>query len=375
MRFRYLLYSFILITAVSCASVSTEPEDLFREESSPMIIIVEEPVAEEPDVVMQEQPAEETAPSEEIPEEDTKIAEDATEIPEAAVPAVSGNLSPEQKQAEEPLPAKETIDAEEETVEFGIISAEAREQSAVFVISYPEDIDFQRLSTIGGGRISEIRLSGDTAEITVTGLDSITDYSISFAYDDVHVTDPYDIHTSSFAGTYSWSPANGEDAPPFVLSVKEAPETSAFNYYIYLHPMDSEFPEGFGEWDIRIAPLVDEGENAMEDLDYDDAPEGYLWNNRKWNTGSIKPSRITYIRSVEPETPDEIHMTTASVALGFTAESDNRFIFHEKDGKAYLIYNNIMSPSIANNFIKRNPSPGIREYEADGSWYTLERIQ
>ena len=47
----------------------------------------------------------------------------------------------------------------------------------------------------------------------------------------------------------------------------------------------------------------------------------------------------------------------------------------EKDGKAYLIYNNIMSPSIANNFIKRNPSPGIREYEADGSWYTLERIQ
>ena len=109
MRFRYLLYSFILLTAVSCASVSTEPEDLFREESSPMIIIVEEPVAEEPDVVMQEQPSEETVPSEEIPEEDTQIAEDATEIPEVAVPAVSGNLSPEQKQAEEPLPEKETI--------------------------------------------------------------------------------------------------------------------------------------------------------------------------------------------------------------------------------------------------------------------------
>ena len=32
-----------------------------------------------------------------------------------------------------------------------------------------------------------------------------------------------------------------------------------------------------------------------------------------------------------------------------------------------------MTPNIANGFIKKNPSPGIRPYEENEYWYTLEK--
>ena len=110
-------------------------------------------------------------------------------------------------------------------------------------------------------------------------------------------------------------------------------------------------------------------------MKYRDAPEGYKWTNSKWNTGSMTPSRIAYVRPQETDTGDVIHTLVASVALGFTAESDVHYLFHEKDGVDYLIFHNSMSPGIANSFLKKNPSPGIRPYEVNEDWYTLERVE
>ena len=255
---------------------------------------------------------------------------------------------------------------------FSILSAEGGLQSAVLTLSYPESADLSLLSLEGGGYITRINAAGGIAKIDIAGLESLSSYSLSLSYDGETVA-AFDIATGSFAGRYSWKPADGSDADPFVLSVKEAPSSSGYRYYVYLDPSDSAYPEERNEDEIRIAPLVDEGEPSLDGMKYKDAPDAYKWTNRKWNTGSMTPSRIKYVKAVDTKTEDEIHTLIASVALGFTAEADVRFAFHECEGMPYLTFHNRMTPDIANSFLKKNPSPGIRPFEVDGYSYTLER--
>ena len=313
------------VLLASCATVSEEsPYEALEEEAASLVIVMEEPAA---------------AVADEAPEGEAEAA------------------------------------AEEPAVDFAIISAQPREQSAILSVQFPKGTDPALLSVEGGGRITAIRGSGTAAEVTVSELESLSSYSISLAYDGKAVTAPYDIRTGSFAGRYSWQPADGSEAEPFFLLAEEAPAGSDYRYYIYLDPQDSAFPEGYGEREIRIAPLIDRGEPSLDEMKYRDAPEGYKWTNSKWNTGSMTPSRIAYVRPQETDTGDVIHTLVASVALGFTAESDVHYLFHERDGVDYLIFHNSMSPGIANSFLKKNPSPGIRPYEVNEYWYTLERVE
>lgn len=262
----------------------------------------------------------------------------------------------------------------EETEEeaFSILSAEGGLQSAVLTLSYPRSADLSLLSLEGGGYITRIEAAGGTAEICIAGLESLSAYTLTLLYDGLPATGPMELMTGSFEGRYSWTPAAGSDADPFVLSVRKAPSGSAYRYHIYLDPEDSAFPEGY-DGDIRIAPLVDEGEPSLDGMRYEDAPASYRWTNEKWNKGSMEPSKIRYVKAVATPTGDEIHTLIASVALGFTAEADVRYEFHEDGDTAYLAFHNRMDPDIANGFLIKNPSPGIRPYESDEHWFVLER--
>ena len=282
----------------------------------------------------------------------------------------------EASQSEETnLPETETPEqiTEETPVSFEILNTEARQQSAILTISYPDSADLSLLSIAGGGYISEIKASKNTATLIISGLESLSDYSLSLLYEGEAIAAPYNLTTGSFAGKYKWTAADGSESEPFVLYAVEAPASSDYRYYIYLDPEDSAFPEGYGPEEIRIAPLVDAGEPSLDDMKYGNAPEAYKWTNSKWNTGSMTPSKIKYVKPAETETGDEIRTFVASVALGFTAESDVRYVFHEQDGNLYLSFYNKMTPNIANGFIKKNPSPGIRPYEENEYWYTLEK--
>ena len=332
MRFRFLSFALsVLLVVSSCASVSTEEEtseDVIAEKPSPVIIIADEPaMTEEPET------------KEETAAEDSEIE---------AVP-------------------------EEAPWLFSIENIVTRQQSLDIAVSLPAGADPSLLSVTGGGNVSSIRVTGNEAVITITGLESLSEYVFTVCYGGEAVTDPAGAETLSFAGDYRWTPADGEPEDAFVVSVTEAPQGSDYRYYIYLDPEDSAFPEEYGPGEIRIAPLVDRGEPSLDGMKYKDAPEAYKWNNYKWNTGSMTPSRIEYVRAEETESGDEIRTLVASVALGFTAEADVRFVFHEKDGNEYLSFHNRMTPGIANSFLKKNPSPGIRPYETDEYWYTLEK--
>ena len=281
----------------------------------------------------------------------------------------------EASQSEETnLPGTETPEqiTEETPVSFEILNTEARQQSAILTISYPDSADLSLLSIAGGGYISEIKASKNTATLIISGFESLSDYSLTLIYEGEIIAEPCNITTDSFAGKYRWTAADGSESEPFVLYAVEAPVSSNYRYYIYLDPEDSAFPDGYGPEEIRIAPLVDAGEPSLDDMKYRNAPEAYKWTNSKWNTGSMTPSKIKYVKPAETETGDEIRTFVASVALGFTAESDVRYVFHEQDGKLYLSFYNKMTPNIANGFIKKNPSPGIRPYEENEYWYTLE---
>ena len=328
---RFLSVVMISLMILSCATSeeSIEEKDIAAEETAPVIIIVEEP----------EPAAEET---------DTAIAVSSSEV-------------------------AETEPEEESSAAFEILDYEARQQSAILTISYPQSADLSLLSIDGGGYISEIKASKDKAEIIISDIESLSGYSLTLLYGGEAVTDSLSIKTDSFTGRYRWTAADGSESEPFVLYAEEAPAASDYRYYIYLDPEDSAFPDGFGPYEIRIAPLIDSGEPSLDDMKYRNAPEAYKWTNSKWNTGSMTPSRIKYVKPEETETDDEIRTSVASVALGFTAESDVRYVFHELDRKQYLSFYNKMDPNIANGFIKKNPSPGIRPYEENEYWYTLEK--
>ena len=295
-------------------------------------------------------------------------------IAEKTVPVII--IVEEASQSEETnLPETEIPEqiTEEMPVSFEILNTEARQQSAILTISYPDSADLSLLSIAGGGYISEIKASKNTATLIISGLESLSDYSLSLLYEGEAIDDPCNLTTGSFTGKYRWTAADGSESEPFVLYAVEAPVSSNYRYYIYLDPEDSAFPGGYGPEEIRIAPLVDAGEPSLDDMKYRNAPEAYKWTNSKWNTGSMTPSKIKYVKPAETETGDEIRTLVASVALGFTAESDVRYVFHEQDGKLYLSFYNKMTPNIANGFIKKNPSPGIRPYEENEYWYTLEK--
>ena len=342
MRCRYFLVAAIVsISVFSCSSTSTETTaadiGVIAEEKAPVIVIVEDPVPS---------PVPET------------IAEEEEEI--AAVPELSS--------ADEPVSDEQDADP----IAFSITSSDVREQSAILSITYPQDTDLSKLSIEGGGYISEIKATGKSAKIKIEGLESLSEYSLSLSYEGGVVTEPFKITTASFSGRYLWLPADGSEGELFAVDVTEAPSDSDYRYYIYLDSEDSAFPEGFSDNEIRIAPLIDKDE-SLDDVKYKDSPESYKWTNYKWNTGSMTPSKIKYVEAAMTETGDEINTSIASVALGFTAEADVRFVFHEDDGRAYLSFYNKMTPGIANNFLKKNPSPNIRPYEENEYWYTLER--
>lgn len=337
MMYRYILP--ILIVSLlfsSCASTEEETDVVpeIKEESVPVIIVEDEP---------------------EI-------------IPEIVEPPVETINEKSDVTIEEEVTAEGTFPI------FSLNEITARQQSAVLTISIPKNTDPSLLSIEGGGNIAEIRVSNGLAIITVTGLESLSSYNLSLCYEGEAVIEGIEIDTASFEGKYSWTAADGSESDAFVLDVV-ASGSNDYRYYIYLDPEDSAFPEGYGKNEIRIAPLVAAGEPSLDDTKYRNAPESYKWTNSKWNTGSMTPSRIDYVKPIETETKDEIRTLVASVALGFTAEADVRYVLHEVDGNLYLSFYNKMSPKIANNFIKKNPSPGIRPFEIDEYWYTLERVE
>ena len=135
----------------------------------------------------------------------------------------------ETSQAEERnLPEAEIPEqiTEEPPVSFEILNAEARQQSAILTISYPDSADLSLLSIAGGGYISEIKASKNTATLIISGLESLSDYSLTLLYEGEIIAEPCNITTDSFAGKYRWTAADGSESEPFVLYAAETPVSS-----------------------------------------------------------------------------------------------------------------------------------------------------
>ncbi|MBO8435631.1 MAG: hypothetical protein IAA97_01450 [Spirochaetes bacterium] len=290
------------------------------------------------------------------------------EEPPAIAPVQTAEEAPARIIIEETDTVEDEIEAEVETeeVSFAVLDIAPYLQSAVITTEMPGGFDFSSLAVDGGGRIESIKVHGHKALLTIADLESSTDYCLSLLSGDDVLFDGITFTTASFAGVYRW----GHGDEPFVLTVEDAPSSSECSYYVYINPQDSAFPEGEYWHDLRLYPLVEKGEESLDDVKYKNAPLAYKWNNEKWNTGSMTPSRIKSVKLVDTGSKDEMRAEIASVALGFTATADVSFSFIEMDGNAYLIFSSQMTPGIANSFVKKNPSPG--ELESEYS-YLLER--
>ncbi len=290
------------------------------------------------------------------------------EEPPAIAPVQTAEKTPARIIIEEVAPTESEIasDAEAEDAVFEVLSITPSFQSAVITIEMPAGLDLPSLSVDGGGRIESIKVQGHKALLIIADLESSTDYHLSLLSGNDVLSDDIFFSTESFGGTYSWN--NGKE--PFVLTVTEAPSSSLSSYYVYINPEDSAFPSGTDWHDMRLYPLVERGEESLDDTKYKDAPPAYKWNNEKWNTGSMTPSRIKSVKIIETGKKDSMRAEVASVALGFTATAEVSFRFLEIDGEAFLLFSSRMTPDIANSFLKKNPSPGELE---DEYTYLLKR--
>lgn len=209
---------------------------------------------------------------------------------------------------------------------FRVVSKTENYKSVILEFDFADDI-INILNdtsfTVEGVSLTDA-ISVEKNKITISGLDSNTDYSnkIKLRYTGSTALEPItltDIKTKSFAGTYSWEgnlTHGGKPNPTnFQIVVKETSEIEGyegdFPYYVYFADGDESIIEQnkVGE-EIRIMPLIDtsngeksptlpNGVNCINPgSDWEKQNYAYLTNAKKWNALEDTDTKSWYIANM-----------------------------------------------------------------------------
>ena len=272
------------------------------------------------------------------------------------------------------------------TVETGIyITAQTdRQQSSVVSFKVADDFNASswKIEVTGSGSTAvgtDIAVNENNATVTLTGFESLSEYknlrlnAVNGTY--TAKSDTFDVNTTSFKGTYIWTPVK-EKSDGFLsyygkqFAVRVVESGDACKYHIFASDKDISFTEGSYVYtdNIQLSPLSENPE-SLSGVSYDKAPEGYKWNSIKWNgLSSAKPESIVSAES--KHSGDSFSASVQTMAMGQTTKTDTKFELYEIEGKQYLVFQNKMDKFAS--FLRKNPSPNIRVFEVDADTFTLE---
>ena len=184
------------------------------------------------------------------------------------------------------------------------------------------------------------------------------------------VIKPIDFTTGSFAGKYEW---NYDSSHQFAVIVEDSPAGSDVNYYVYTSPDDNKY----NGQKLRLNPLyIKDSDLPDGGVSYSDAPEAYKWNNSKWNTSGIDPSRLSDIRTTIISR-DYVSAEVDSQASGFSVTTTTSVEFKETENTCYMIFYNYITggDSLGVSFgrpaLVSNPNPDSSKFETSSYHFAL----
>ena len=289
---------------------------------------------------------------------------------------------------------------------FRVVSKTENYKSVILEFDFADDI-INILNdtsfTVEGVSLTDA-ISVEKNKITISGLDSNTDYSnkIKLRYTGSTALEPItltDIKTKSFAGKrYQWIgtvfSGSKKDETNFRIEVKESVEGSEYPYYVYFSNDDAAIINSdYAGQELRIMPLFDEanGESLptqSNQIQYDlNSPQSnaYRANSEKWNGSGIPPSSW-YIKESGPSesSKDVIETLTQSKAFGMEQPTTTTFSFMEYmdettgEYKPVIKFRNTSSSSLVTGFLRKNSNPNEGLQYGDSttdeySFYLIER--
>lgn len=287
---------------------------------------------------------------------------------------------------------------------FRVVSKTENYKSVILEFDFADDI-INILNdssfTVEGISLTDA-VSVEKNKITISGLDSNTDYSnkIKLRYTGSTALEPItltDIKTKSFAGkSYQWiGTFNGSTKETnFRIYVKDPVEGSEYPYYVYFSNDDAAIINSKYEGqELRIMPLFDEanGESLPTQSNQiswkENSPQNnaYKANSSKWNGSPINPSSW-YIEKSGPSesSKDVIETLTQSTAFSMEQPTTTTFSFMEYmdettgEYKPVIKFRNTSSSSLVTGFLRKNSNPneGLRYGDSttdEYSFYLIER--
>ena len=288
---------------------------------------------------------------------------------------------------------------------FRVVSKTENYKSVILEFDFANDI-INVLNdtsfTVEGVSLTD-EISVEKNKITISGLDSNTDYSnqIKLRYTGSTALEPItltDIKTKSFGGkSYQWiGTFNGNsEETNFRIDVKESVEGSKYPYYVYFSKDDAAIVNNsdYAGQELRIMPLFDEanGESLPTQSNQiswkEDSPQNnaYKANSSKWNGSPINPSSW-YIEKSGPSesSKDVIETLTQSKAFGMEQPTTTTFSFMEYmdetigEYKPVIKFRNTSSSSLVTGFLRKNSNPNEGLQYGDSttdeySFYLIER--
>ena len=286
---------------------------------------------------------------------------------------------------------------------FRVVSKTENYKSIILEFDFADDI-INILNdtsfTVEGVSLTDA-ISVEKNKITISGLDSNTDYSnqIKLRYTGSTALEPItlaDIKTKSFGGkSYQWIGSfKGNNETNFRIDVKESVEGSKYPYYVYSSNDDAAIINSKYEGqELRIMPLFDEanGESLPTQSNQiswqENSPQNnaYKANSSKWNGSPINPSSW-YIEKSGPSesSKDVIETLTQSTAFSMEQPTTTTFSFMEYmdettgEYKPVIKFRNTSSSSLVTGFLRKNSNPneGLRYGDSttdEYSFYLIER--
>ena len=287
---------------------------------------------------------------------------------------------------------------------FRVVSKTENYKSIILEFDFADDI-INILNdtsfTVEGVSLTDA-ISVEKNKITISGLDSNTDYSnqIKLRYTGSTALEPItltDIKTKSFGGkSYQWiGTFNGSTKETnFRIYVKDPVEGSEYPYYVYFSNDDAAIINSKYEGqELRIMPLFDEanGESLPTQRNQiswkENSPQNnaYKANSSKWNGSPINPSSW-YIEKSGPSesSKDVIETLTQSKAFGMEQPTTTTFSFMEYmdettgEYKPVIKFRNTSSSSLVTGFLRKNSNPNEGLQYGDSttdeySFYLIER--
>lgn len=237
--------------------------------------------------------------------------------------------------------------------------------------------------TVSDGISSEPVIADGKATLLLEGLDSKTAYQIGIEAvlpDKRTSTTTLDMTTRDFTGVYQWInttyPLN-KKVGNFAVTVMDAPEKSAYAYYIYVNDQDCYYDGS----SYRILPLIDDtfqpGETMPEGMipyySSESYARSYRWNAGKWNTTSMSPAKW---RIADTAVSADAYRTTVNSSLaGSSSElpTDTSWTFStDENGDPVLYFKNYSSNMLVSMGLYTNPD--FKSEGVDKNTFLLKRI-